>query len=359
MLAHELAHVKRNDGIVQALLQIACSTYWFNPLIWYARHRVRIERERACDDQVLNLGGLAEDYADHLVQIARGLQARTASPFAAMAMAEPSQLETRVVSILDSRARRRAVSKAATAFLCVCTALITFSVASIDVTSAVPLPPVLIATTKPVPQPETETLPAVSQRTHIGNNNVVSNTTVVPPQVIRPIAPLFAAVEGTVTLEASVDVQGNVRVLRVVKGLGAGIDQRAIDAAMNWKFTPALKDGGPVAAITLIDVDFNLPPEATQPLRIGPDVKPPVAISRVEPNYTDEARNVRAQGTVVLQAIIRKDGMVEIVRVVHAIGYGLDESAIDALQHWVFRPGTKNDVPVDVTLNIEVNFNLR
>ena len=51
--------------------------------------------------------------------------------------------------------------------------------------------------------------------------------------------------------------------------------------------------------------------------------------------------------------------MVEIVRVVHAIGYGLDESAIDALQHWVFRPGTKNDVPVDVTLNIEVNFKLR
>src|SRR5262249_25500226 len=74
VVAHELAHVKRNDGIVQLFLQFVCSIYWFNLPIWYAAHRVRIERERACDDQVLNLGGAAEDYADHLVQIARGLR---------------------------------------------------------------------------------------------------------------------------------------------------------------------------------------------------------------------------------------------------------------------------------------------
>src|SRR5262249_43807701 len=72
VLAHELAHVKRSDGIIQVFLQIACSLYGFNPLIWYAAHRVRIERERACDDQVLNLGAEPEDYGDHLVEIARG-----------------------------------------------------------------------------------------------------------------------------------------------------------------------------------------------------------------------------------------------------------------------------------------------
>jgi TonB family protein len=359
VLAHELAHVKRNDGILQICLQIACSIYWFNPLIWYAAHRVRTERERACDDQVLNLGEAAEDYADHLVQIARGLQARTSAPFAAVAMAQPSQLETRLVSILDYRTRRRAVSKTAMVFLCACTGLMTFSIASIGVTSAIPLPPVFIVSTKPVPPPETATPPAASQRTHIGNNGVDPSSSVVPPQVIGPIAPLFAAVDGTVTLEASVDVQGNVHVLRVVKGLSAALDQRAIEAVANWQFTPSLRGGLPVASITQIDVDFHLLPQTTEPIRIGPNVKPPTVISRVEPNYTDKARNAKAGGTVVLEAVIRKDGTVDMLRVVHSLGYGLDESAIDALKQWTFRPGTKDGIPVDVALNIEVNFNLR
>ena len=61
----------------------------------------------------------------------------------------------------------------------------------------------------------------------------------------------------------------------------------------------------------------------------------------------------------MLEAKIRKDGSVEIMRVVRSVGYGLDESAIEALKQWVFRPATKNGQAVDVVLNIEVNFNLR
>src|SRR5262249_10513265 len=70
-IAHELAHVKRRDGIVQLVAQAASAAYWFNPLVWYAAYRIRIERECACDDLVLCLGIAAEDYAAHLLQIAR------------------------------------------------------------------------------------------------------------------------------------------------------------------------------------------------------------------------------------------------------------------------------------------------
>src|SRR5215475_11053263 len=95
------------------------------------------------------------------------------------------------------------------------------------------------------------------------------------------------------------------------------------------------------------------------PFRVGGGVSPPTILSRVEPQYSEEARKARYQGTVVLEAIVRKDGTVDILRVVRSLGFGLDENAIDALKKWRFRPGTKGGVPVDVALNIEVNFNLR
>ncbi|HEY2384425.1 MAG TPA: M56 family metallopeptidase [Terriglobia bacterium] len=361
VLAHELAHVKRSDGVVHLFVQLACSVYWFNPLIWFAARSARIERERACDDQVLNLGGAAEDYAEHLVQIVRGLQVRKSLGFTAMAMAQPSQLEARLVSLLDSRARRRAMSTTGLVTLSLLTALITIGVASINLTGAVPLPPRVVAVPKPVPppEPETETPPVPSQRTHIGDNATVTTSTVTPPQVIESTGPLYAAIEGIVTLEASVDIQGHIKTLRVLKGITDTINQRAIDAVMNWRFAPAFKDGLPVAAITQIDVEFKLPPDAAQPLRMGPDIKPPTVVSRVEPQYGAEARAAKVQGTVVLEVVIHKEGTVDIRRVVHSLGYGLDASAIEALKQWVFKPATKDGVPVDVAINVEVNFNLR
>jgi TonB family protein len=93
--------------------------------------------------------------------------------------------------------------------------------------------------------------------------------------------------------------------------------------------------------------------------RVGGGVTAPTILSRVEPQYSEEARKSRFQGTVLLEAIVRKDGTVQIVRVVRSLGFGLDENAIEALAKWRFRPGMRNGTPVDVSLNIEVNFNLR
>ena len=93
--------------------------------------------------------------------------------------------------------------------------------------------------------------------------------------------------------------------------------------------------------------------------RVGGGVTPPTVIQRVEPQYSEEARKARYQGTVVLEAIVRRDGTVDIQRIVRSLGFGLDENAIQALKQWRFRPGMRNGVPVDVSLNIEVNFNLR
>ena len=108
VLRHELAHVKRADVATQALAQWACAVYWFNPLVWLAAFRLRVEREQACDDAVLGLGTRASDYANHLLDIARECHAPGLAASAAVAIARPSQLERRMRAILDPTVRRAA-----------------------------------------------------------------------------------------------------------------------------------------------------------------------------------------------------------------------------------------------------------
>jgi TonB family protein len=95
------------------------------------------------------------------------------------------------------------------------------------------------------------------------------------------------------------------------------------------------------------------------PYAVGGDVKAPTVLYRVEPQYSEEARKARYEGTVVLQAIVRRDGTVDIVRLVRSLGYGLDQNAMEALKQWRFRPATKDGIAVDSTVDVEVRFNLR
>src|SRR5438874_11684073 len=115
VLLHELAHVKRWDCLTQMITRIVCAFYWFNPLVWVAVRRMCIERERACDDLVLNSGCKASEYASHLVAIAGKF--RRAPQVAAIAVARPSGLERRIRAILDGRRNRDRIAKIASVFI--------------------------------------------------------------------------------------------------------------------------------------------------------------------------------------------------------------------------------------------------
>ncbi|HEY7768110.1 M56 family metallopeptidase [Longimicrobium sp.] len=116
VLAHELAHVKRFDTLTQALAQVACALFWWHPAVWYAARRLRVERERACDDLVLRTGTRASDYASHLLEIARAHRSPWLASPALVSMARPSQLESRLLWVLDA-ARSRGVPSAGAKFL--------------------------------------------------------------------------------------------------------------------------------------------------------------------------------------------------------------------------------------------------
>ena len=112
VLRHELAHVARRDCLVQAMTQAALAVYWFHPLAWVAARHLRSERERACDDLVLATGTRGTTYAEHLLDIARSATTDS-SPLAAaaLAMARPSELEGRLLAILDPRRERGRASR--------------------------------------------------------------------------------------------------------------------------------------------------------------------------------------------------------------------------------------------------------
>jgi Tol biopolymer transport system component/beta-lactamase regulating signal transducer with metallopeptidase domain len=106
VLLHELAHIKRGDHLTQLIGQVACALYWFNPLVWVATRRLRIEYERACDDQVLNMGTRPSDYAGHLLEVARSFQGLGGIGQATVALARSSQLADRILAILDEKKSR-------------------------------------------------------------------------------------------------------------------------------------------------------------------------------------------------------------------------------------------------------------
>ncbi|HVD93877.1 MAG TPA: M56 family metallopeptidase, partial [Vicinamibacterales bacterium] len=135
VLLHELAHVKRRDCLTHLVAQIACAAYWFNPLAWMAARRLRTERERACDDLVLAAGTRGSEYADQLLDIARVMRAGRFPAVlggASLAMAQRSQLEGRLMAILDPSVPRRGLTRARAMSAAVAFALLIVPVASIQ-----------------------------------------------------------------------------------------------------------------------------------------------------------------------------------------------------------------------------------
>lgn len=118
VLLHELAHLARWDGVSLILTRIALSLFWFHPLAWSLERAGRSECERACDDLVLASGTKPSEYADHLLAIARSMPAFDPFRSVTLAMSRKTQLEGRLLSILQRDVARRVFSGRGVAIAC-------------------------------------------------------------------------------------------------------------------------------------------------------------------------------------------------------------------------------------------------
>ncbi len=92
---------------------------------------------------------------------------------------------------------------------------------------------------------------------------------------------------------------------------------------------------------------------------VGRGITPPRPIYDREPEFSDEARRKKISGSVTLTLIVTPKGEVTDIKVVHSLGTGLDEKAIEAVKQWRFKPATKDGQPVAVQIAVEVDFKIR
>ena len=184
-------------------------------------------------------------------------------------------------------------------------------------------------------------------------------------------------IEGTVGLKAVVLSDGTVGDVTVTESLDRdhGLDEQAIQAAKQWRFSPGTRVGKPVAVLVFIDVDFGLiyggfgvgrRLEETEKLSStvfmpGDDgIELPRLTHEVRPRYPSEAAVAHIQGLVWIEAVVLPDGTVSAVRVTKSLDrrWGLDTEAVKAVRQWRFDPGTRFGTPVPVLVTLTVSFAL-
>ncbi len=353
VLLHELAHVRRADVATHILARLALTLHWWNPLAWIAWRGFLKERERATDDLVLNSGARASDYAGHLLDVARGFEtARILAP-AALAMARRSELEGRLVAILDSRLKRGIAGRAS---------------ALAAVFAAV----VLIA-----PFAALHAQPAAPQARH----NDRESTSAAMHQGIIALRDKHYAQAIEHFQQAQIRDPKEAGRAQMWLAVANERESNASDADALYRSALALADPGSSDSATVMELYSRFlksqgrtdeatpmadrarelrkfPAPATTAVHIGAGVSPPTVAFKLQPQYTDEARAAKYEGTVVLFVEVGTDGIPGNIQVVRGLGLGLNESAVKAVSQWKFKPARKNGDPVTVQATIEVNFRL-
>lgn len=104
ILAHESCHVRRRDNLTAAIHMAVEAIFWFHPAVWWIERRLIEERERACDEAVLELGNDAEVYAEGILNVCK---LYTEAPIACMSGVTGSELKQRMIRIMTKQGALR------------------------------------------------------------------------------------------------------------------------------------------------------------------------------------------------------------------------------------------------------------
>jgi beta-lactamase regulating signal transducer with metallopeptidase domain len=146
ILLHELIHVKRWDALIDLIVRIATYVFWFDPLIWWAAHLARTEREHACDEAVLRTGAVASSYAATLLHVERSMSATLERSPGLIAAFHANDLRRRIEAILTGNAKNSRLHRPVQiglilTFPCLCLALAAMKPSNVDAHSGIGVNP--------------------------------------------------------------------------------------------------------------------------------------------------------------------------------------------------------------------------
>jgi TonB family protein len=130
--------------------------------------------------------------------------------------------------------------------------------------------------------------------------------------------------------------------------------------ASSMPSTRAAQDSKPEGSVPAVAAGHAGGQDVSNPgvYRVGGDVTPPKTTYAPDPEYSEEARKAKYEGSVVLWLVVSAGGLPQKIRVQRSLGMGLDEEAVKAVKQWRFQPATKDGQPVPVMINVQVNFRL-
>jgi beta-lactamase regulating signal transducer with metallopeptidase domain len=358
VLSHELAHIARGDWAVLIVAQLLRAFHWFNPVVWLACRRLRLESEHACDDAVLALGVAPPTYATHLLRFARAATRREWAPV--LPVARPSGLERRVRAMLNVSVNRRPMTAASRlavtlAFLIVAGAAAGLGTAAQGFASVsgslldpqrAALPGATLSISNAARETKTTVktdsagrfefvgLPPGDYVLEIkvpGFRNVTASIALAGEHIERDFVMRVGQLEETITVTSSPEQaakaesaeQREVRIARWIERRNA--TTRAC--------TPAAEPG-------------------TVP--VGGNIRPPVKLRDARPIYP---AGLEAQSAnVVIDATIGVDGTVTAMKPHDGPNPLFVRAATDAVSQWQFDQTLLNCVPIEVEMTVSVAF---
>jgi TonB family protein len=347
VLSHELAHIARHDWFVQICAELARGFYWFHPLVWFAGASLRSESECACDDSVLNSGMDASDYANQLLDLARTLKNAHHGWSTALAIARPSNLERRFIAMLNPTLNRGGISRRTGLLLKAAAFCLLLPLAALglpgqnlsgkftgtifDISEAtVPNATIVMTNHK---------ANTVDMTVSDAEGNFVFKALPAGEYEMKVLKPGFAAYRAPqLVLESDHDLTLNAK-------LQMGDLTETVDVKAEGPAKPAAPE--------------TLEKQKAMRIRIGGNVEAAKLVTKVQPIYPASAKERGAQGSVLLHAIVSKDGRPLSMQVLNSqIDPELARAAVEAVSQWRYQPTLLNGEPVEIDTTIAVNFTL-